>query len=236
MMARLQALPSQGQLVQMSDMLPRSKAAATGLVIALFLVAASAIRAASADAPAKLAQATFAGGCFWCMEAAFDGVPGVVSTTSGYTGGHSKNPSYGEVSSGSTGHAESVRVAYDPAKVSYAKLLDVYWHNIDPTDASGQFCDKGTQYRSAIFYQGDEQKRLAEESKRKIEKSGKVAKPIVTEIVPAGEFYPAEEYHQDYHQKNPIRYRYYRWGCGRDARLRQLWGDEAPKADEPPPE
>jgi len=173
----------------------------------------------------KLAKATFAGGCFWCMEAPFDKIPGVVSVTSGYTGGHKKNPTYQEVSSGSTGHAEAVQVVYDPAAVSYKKLLDVFWHNIDPTVKDRQFCDVGTQYRTAIFYQDEEQRRLAEESRAGLERSKPFKEKIVTEIVPAQEFYPAEEYHQKYYQKNPLRYQYYRAGCGRDARLKQVWGN-----------
>jgi peptide-methionine (S)-S-oxide reductase len=181
----------------------------------------------AAAAPARavepaLAKATFAGGCFWCMEPPFDKLAGVTSTTSGYTGGRAKNPSYEEVSSGTTGHAESVQVAYDPAKVSYEKLLDVYWHNVDPLDGGGQFCDRGTQYRTAIFYQDEEQHRLAEQSKKAVE--AKLGKRVVTQIVPASEFYPAEEYHQNYYQKNPVRYRFYRYNCGRDRRLKDLWG------------
>lgn len=179
------------------------------------------------------AEATFAGGCFWCMEHAFDRVAGVVSTTSGYTGGKMKSPTYEEVSSGGTGHAESVRVVFDPAKVTYAELLVVFWHNVDPTDAAGQFCDKGNQYRSAIFTRDDEQRRLAEESKRKLERSKPFPQPIVTEIVPLGEFTAAESYHQDFHEKNPIRYQYYRWGCGRDRRLNELWGEAAGKGTAP---
>ena len=172
----------------------------------------------------SLATATFAGGCFWCMEPPFDKLDGVISTTSGYTGGHKKNPTYQEVSAGGTGHAESMQVLYDPAKVSYAKLLDVFWHNVDPLTLNAQFCDHGTQYRTAIFYHNEEQKRLAEASKQELEKSGRFPQPIVTEIVPASEFYPAEDYHQDYYQKNPIRYKFYRYNCGRDARLEELWG------------
>ena len=184
--------------------------------------------AASAAGPAPgLAHATFAGGCFWCMEGPFDHVTGVVSTTSGYTGGSVKKPSYEQVSSGATGHAEAVDVVYDPAKVTYAQLLDVFWHNVDPTDGGGQFCDRGNQYRTAIFYHDAEQQRLAEQSKQAIEASGKLKRKIVTQIVPAGEFYPAEDYHQDYYLRNPIRYKYYRFNCGRDDRLKQLWG-EAP--------
>jgi peptide-methionine (S)-S-oxide reductase len=198
------------------------------LGLALLAVAGSSLpspAASPAPAPAAgSAKATFAGGCFWCMEGPFDKVPGVVSTTSGYTGGSVPRPSYEMVSSGTTGHAESVEVVYDPKKVSYSQLLDVYWHNVDPTDAGGQFCDRGNQYRTAIFYRGDEERRLAEQSKKDIEASGKLKKPIVTEVVPAGEFYPAEDYHQDYYIKNPVRYRYYRFNCGRDARLKDLWG------------
>jgi peptide-methionine (S)-S-oxide reductase len=172
----------------------------------------------------KLKIATFAGGCFWCMEPPFDKVEGVTATTSGYTGGHTVNPTYEQVSSGFTGHAESIQIAYDPAKVSYEKLLDVYWHNIDPLARNRQFCDAGEQYRSAIFYHDEEQKRLAEASKQALEKSGRFKQPIATQIVPAGPFYPAEEYHQDYYKKNPIRYKFYRYNCGRDQRLEELWG------------
>jgi peptide-methionine (S)-S-oxide reductase len=170
-----------------------------------------------------LAKATFAGGCFWCMEGPFDKLEGVVSTTSGYTGGQKKNPTYEEVSAGGTGHAESVEIVYDPAKVSYEKLLDVYWHNIDPLTKDRQFCDAGTQYRSAIFYHDETQKRLAEASRAEVQKRFK--QPIATQIVPASAFYPAEEYHQDYYKKNPIRYKFYRTGCGRDRRLEELWGN-----------
>jgi peptide methionine sulfoxide reductase msrA/msrB len=172
----------------------------------------------------KLEKATFAGGCFWCMEHPFDQLEGVTSVTSGYTGGQKKNPTYEEVSGGGTGHAESVQILYDPEKVSYADLLGVFWHNIDPTTPNRQFCDVGTQYRTAIFYHNEEQRRLAEESKKALEDSGRVKSNIVTEIVPAAKFYPAEEYHQKYYEKNPVRYRFYRFNCGRDQRLRQLWG------------
>jgi peptide-methionine (S)-S-oxide reductase len=178
---------------------------------------------------AKLATATFAGGCFWCMEPPYDKVPGVVSTTSGYAGGTKKDPTYEEVSTGTTGHAEVVQIVYDPSKVTYAQLLEIFWHNIDPITPNAQFCDRGSQYRSAIYFHDAEQQRLAEESKRKLEASGRFTKPIVTEIAAASDFYPAEEYHQDYYQKNPARYRYYRFGCGRDARLKELWGEDAPK-------
>jgi peptide-methionine (S)-S-oxide reductase len=173
------------------------------------------------------AVATFAGGCFWCMQPPFDALKGVISTTAGYTGGHAKNPTYEQVSAGGTGHAESVQIIYDPKVVSYAKLLDVFWHNIDPITANRQFCDEGNQYRSAIFYHNEEQKRLAEESKKALEQSGRFKQPIVTQIVPATEFYPAEDYHQGYYRKNPIRYKFYRYTCGRDARLKELWGEAA---------
>lgn len=192
--------------------------------VLLLVVAATAAAPEGVKEGAGYAKATFAGGCFWCMEHPFDELPGVVSVTSGYTGGHTKNPTYEEVSSGSTGHAESVQVVYDPAKVSYRKLLEVFWHNIDPTDPDGQFCDKGTQYRSAIFYHGEEQRKAAEESLRELEKSKPFPGKIATLIVPATEFWPAEEYHQHYYRKNPLRYRFYRTGCGRDARLKTLWG------------
>jgi peptide-methionine (S)-S-oxide reductase len=191
---------------------------------ALLLAAvASPANAAAAQAPGRpLAHATFAGGCFWCMVHPFDQLPGVVSVTSGYTGGTTKNPTYEEVSSGTTGHAESVDVVYDPAKISYEKLLDVYWHNIDPFAKNRQFCDVGTQYRSAIFYHDETQKRLAEASKAELQKRFK--QPIETQIVAASTFYPAEEYHQDYYKKNPLRYKLYRTGCGRDRRLQEIWG------------
>ncbi len=179
------------------------------------------------SAAQSVAVATFAGGCFWCMEPPFDKEPGVLSTTSGYTGGHKINPSYEEVSSGTTGHAEAVQVRYDPSRVSYARLLEVFWHNIDPLTANAQFCDHGSQYRTAIFYHDAEQQRLAEASKQQLEASGRFKQPIVTEIVPASTFYPAEAYHQDYYQRNPLRYKFYRYSCGRDKRLEQLWG-EAP--------
>jgi peptide-methionine (S)-S-oxide reductase len=170
----------------------------------------------------KYAKATFAGGCFWCMEPPFDKVPGVISTTSGYAGGEKKNPTYEEVSSGGTGHAESVQVLYDPSKVTYSKLLEVFWHNIDPFAKDRQFCDAGTQYRSVIFYQNEEQKKLALQSKTDL--SGKLKEPIVTEIVPLKEFYPAEEYHQDFYKKNSVHYHAYRTGCRRDQRLEEIWG------------
>jgi peptide-methionine (S)-S-oxide reductase len=169
-------------------------------------------------------KATFAGGCFWCMEPPFDELPGVISTTSGYTGGRTKNPTYEQVSSGGTGHAEAVEVVYDPSKITYARLLDVFWKNIDPITPNKQFCDIGTQYRSAIYYHNDEQKRLAEASKKALENSARFQQPIVTEIASASPFYRAEEYHQDYYKKNPIRFKFYKYRCGRDQRLEELWG------------
>jgi peptide-methionine (S)-S-oxide reductase len=195
-------------------------------VATLVIVAALGVSASAAEPPA-VAKATFAGGCFWCMEPPFEALDGVISVTAGYTGGSKANPTYEEVSAGGTGHAESVEIVYDPTKVSYEKLLDVFWHNVDPTTADRQFCDKGRQYRTAIFYHDETQKRLAEESKQALERAKTLPGPIVTEIVAAGPFYPAEEYHQDYYKKNPVRYRYYRWGCGRDARLKEVWGDAA---------
>jgi peptide-methionine (S)-S-oxide reductase len=191
------------------------------IAIAAVLCLAFAAGAAGQGA-AQQQTATFAGGCFWCVEADFDKVPGVISTTSGYTGGQVANPSYEQVSHGGTGHAEAVEIAFDPAKVSYQKLLDVFWHNIDPLAKDAQFCDHGNQYRSAIFYHGEEQRRLAEASKAEVAK--RFEQPIATEIVPAGPFYKAEDYHQDYYMKNPVRYKFYRFNCRRDARLEALWG------------
>ena len=195
--------------------------------LALVSVLALAVGAPSPGAPAERATATFAGGCFWCMEGPFEKLPGVFSVTSGYSGGQKKNPTYEEVSAGVTGHAESVQVIYDPEKVTYEQLLEVFWHNIDPLSANGQFCDRGTQYRSAIFYRDDAQKAAALASKTKLEESGRFKKPIVTEIVAFAVFYPAEEYHQDFYKKNAFRYQTYRMGCGRDQRLKELWGDAA---------
>jgi peptide-methionine (S)-S-oxide reductase len=197
------------------------------LALALLVALAPAQTAKPAPAAAKLAKATFAGGCFWCMEPPFDKLDGVISTTSGYTGGQKKNPTYEEVSAGGTGHAEAVQILYDPAKVSYQKLLEVFWHNIDPTVEDRQFCDHGNQYRTGIFFHDETQKRLAQESKAALDKSRPFKEPIVTEIVPAGDFYAAEEYHQDFSKKNPFRYNLYRTNCGRDRRLRQLWGEAA---------
>jgi peptide methionine sulfoxide reductase msrA/msrB len=173
-----------------------------------------------------LRTATFAGGCFWCTEADFEKVPGVVKVISGYAGGQKKNPTYEEVSSGTTGHVEAVQVYYDPSKVTYQQLLDYFWRHIDPTDGGGQFVDRGFQYRSVIFYQDEEQMRLAQKSKEALDHSGRFKKPVVTEIVKFTNFYPAEEYHQDYYKKNPLRYRYYRYGSGRDQFLAEVWGKE----------
>ncbi len=173
-----------------------------------------------------LAKATFAGGCFWCMEPPFDKLDGVISTTSGYTGGERRHPTYGDVSSGRTAHAEAVEVVYDPAKITYAQLLDVFWRNIDPLTRNRQFCDHGAQYRTAIFFHDAAQEQLARQSKRRVEGSGRFADPIVIQIAEANQFWAAEDYHQDYYMKNPIRYKVYRFGCGRDRRLKELWGDE----------
>ena len=177
--------------------------------------------------PPKLAYATFAGGCFWCMEPPFDAVPGVYSTTSGYAGGQVKNPTYEQVSSGVTGHAESLRVGYDPQRVTYDQLLEVYWRNVDPIDGGGQFCDRGTQYRPAIFYGSEEQKQAALASKKTLEASGRLPRAVAVQIVPLEAFYPAEDYHQDFYKKNAFRYKSYRMGCGRDRRLEAIWGKEA---------
>jgi len=193
------------------------------LSLALVLAAAGFAGAQSAQQPnPNRAVATFAGGCFWCVESDFDHVPGVISTVSGYTGGQVKNPTYHEVSAGGTGHAESVEITYDPSKVTYAQLLNHFWHNIDPTVKDRQFCDVGHQYRSAIFVHNAEQRKLAEESKKKT--AAELGKPVYTEIVAAGPFYKAEEYHQNFYKKSELRYKFYRWNCGRDQRLKQLWG------------
>ena len=188
---------------------------------------------ASAQTPSatlgKTAKATFAGGCFWCVESDFDKVPGVISTTSGYIGGSVVNPTYEQVSAKSTGHAEAVEIVYDPQKVTYERLVEYFWHTIDPTTKDRQFCDGGTPYRTAIFAQDAEQLKIAQTSKAALEKSKPFKEPVVTEIVLATKFYPAEDYHQDYYLKNPVRYKYYRGGCGRDARLKALWGDKAGK-------
>jgi peptide methionine sulfoxide reductase msrA/msrB len=187
------------------------------------------VRDTMAGQQTGLATATFAGGCFWCVESDFEKVPGVVEVLSGYTGGHTMNPTYEEVSAGGTGYVEAVQVIYDPGRVSYKDLLDYFWHHVDPTDPGGQFVDRGSQYRSVIFYHDAEQKRLAEASKTALEKSGRFHKPIVTEIVPFTKFYKAEDYHQDYYKKNPLRYKFYRWNSGRDQFLKEAWGDEKEK-------
>jgi len=206
------------------------------LLFMVFILAATSFAlAANPTAPPKpaataakqLQKATFAGGCFWCMEHPFDELSGVVSVTSGYTGGHKKNPTYEEVSAGGTGHTEAVQILYDPSKIGYDKLLNRFWHNIDPTVKDRQFCDVGNQYRSGIFYHDEEQRRLAMESRKALEANKPFKEPIVTEIVAASAFYPAEEYHQHYYKKNPIRYKYYRTSCGRDRRLKELWGNAA---------
>ncbi|MFZ3208585.1 MAG: peptide-methionine (S)-S-oxide reductase MsrA [Geobacteraceae bacterium] len=197
------------------------------LLIAISLILIPFRQVLAATPATRTEKAIFAGGCFWCMEAPFDKLPGVLSVTPGYSGGHQKNPTYEQVSAGGTGHAEAVQIVYDAAKISYAKLLEVFWHNIDPTVTDRQFCDNGSQYRSAIFYQGEEQHRVALQSKASLEKNKPFKGPVVTEITPAGEFYPAEEYHQHYYKKNPLRYKYYRSGCGRDRRLNELWGSAA---------
>ena len=180
--------------------------------------------ATTVTVPPGHAVATFAGGCFWCMEPPYDKLPGVVSTVSGYIGGSKANPTYQEVTTGTTGHTEAVQVVYDPKKVTYEKLLDVFWHNVDPTVKDRQFCDAGSQYRTGIFYHDQAQRQAAEASLAALEKSKPFKEAIVTPIQMAGTFYAAEDYHQDYYEKNPIRYKFYRTSCGRDARLEELWG------------
>ncbi|PHQ69719.1 MAG: peptide-methionine (S)-S-oxide reductase [Sneathiella sp.] len=178
-------------------------------------------------AEAKTETAIFAGGCFWCVESDFDHVPGVLETLSGYTGGTLENPTYRDVTAGGSGHYEAVKITFDPAKTSYATLVDIFWRSVNPTDAGGQFCDRGASYATAIFATTDEQKTIAEMSKQDLDTSGKLEAAIVTPILPATEFYAAEDYHQDYYQKNPIRYNFYRTSCRRDASVEALWGDEA---------
>ena len=180
-----------------------------------------------AKAAGDLAVATFAGGCFWCVESDFDTVPGVVKTVSGYTGGTVDDPTYEQVTAGGTGHREAVQIHYDPGQVSYERLLHIYWRSVDPTDAGGQFCDRGVSYRTAIFTGTEEERRLASESREALERSGVLEKEVVTTIEPLGKFFPAEDYHQDYYTRNPIRYRFYRLTCRRDARVREVWGDQA---------
>jgi peptide-methionine (S)-S-oxide reductase len=203
-------------------MVPALAAAA----LALAAAAAVAQQASNTIAEDGQAVATFAGGCFWCMEPPYDKLDGVLATTSGYTGGDTVDPTYEQVSAGGSGHAEVVQITYNPSKVSYEELLEVFWRNVDPLDAGGQFCDRGDQYRTGIFVHDEEQRRLAEASKQALEDEAGFEQPIVTEIEAAGPFYPAEDYHQDYYEKNPIRYNVYRWNCGRDARLEQLWGEQ----------
>ena len=203
--------------------LPALAAAVTAALLLLTPVAGTAQDAADGE----LARATFAGGCFWCMEGPYDKIEGVVSTVSGYTGGHVEDPTYRQVTTGTTGHFEAIQVKYDPAQVSYERLLEVFWHNVDPTDDGGQFCDRGPSYRTAIFAEGPEQRRIAEASKSRLQAEGSLPGPVVTPVLEAAAFYPAEEYHQDFYEKNPGRYNSYRQGCGRDRRLAQLWGDQA---------
>ncbi|MDH5527816.1 MAG: peptide-methionine (S)-S-oxide reductase MsrA [Nitrospirota bacterium] len=179
------------------------------------------------DATGPTAVATFAGGCFWCMEGPFDVLNGVISTTAGYIGGHTKNPTYQQVSAGGTGHAEAVQVRYDPREITYGELLEVYWRNVDPVTLNRQFCDGGTQYRSAIFFHTPEQEAAARASRDALDASGRFDRPVVTEVAPATVFYPAEDYHQDFYVHNPIRYKFYRYNCGRDRRLEELWGEES---------
>jgi peptide-methionine (S)-S-oxide reductase len=211
--------------------MPRTRRTGLAALAALGLVAltalASAQEAGAPKAGASEAVAIFAGGCFWCVEADFDHVKGVTGTVSGYIGGKVDKPTYGQVTAGDTGHREAVRITFDPSKVTFAKLLDVFWHSVDPTDPQGQFCDQGFSYTTAIYATTGAQRALAQFSKDAIERSGALGKPIKTEIVKAPTFWPAEDYHQDYYRKNPVRYRFYRWNCGRDARLKELWGDAA---------
>ena len=190
------------------------------------LVAAAMLAAFAGGASAAEPQkAVFAGGCFWCVEADFDKVPGVLDTVSGFTGGTVENPSYKQVTYGDTGHYEAVEITYDPDKVSYEELVDIFWRTVDPTDAGGQFCDRGESYRTAVFVADEAERAAAEASKA--EAAAALGQEIVTPIVEAGAFWPAEEYHQNYYEKNPLRYKYYRWGCGRDERIEALWGDAA---------
>ena len=198
-----------------------------GWVLLLSGCLAGAMNATASEESMTTTHATFAGGCFWCMQPPFDTLPGVVQTTVGYTGGTKADPTYEEVCSGTTGHTEAIDVVYDPAKVSYAQVLDVFWHNIDPTQPDGQFADHGRQYRTVIYYHNDDQRRQAEASKQQLAASGTFSRPIVTEIAPASTFYPAEDYHQQYYKKNAIHYKLYRIGSGRDGFLRRTWGSAA---------
>jgi len=212
-------------LRQSASPVVRAIAAVVSLAAAMLLFSLSSGLAQSANSPR--AEAIFAGGCFWCVESDFDKVHGVLSTTSGYTGGSKANPTYQEVSAGGTGHTESVKVVYDPTKVTFAQLVEIFWRNIDPVTPNAQFCDHGSQYRSAIFYSTAAEQEAIEKSKAALEASGRLKAPIVTQVAQASTFYPAEDYHQDYSTKNPVKYKFYRWNCGRDQRLRALWGDEA---------
>ncbi len=208
--------------------MPRKRLSAV-LALALLLSAGLSLGAASLSSAAEdgLEVATFAGGCFWCVEADFDAVPGVVRTVSGYTGGALADPTYKRVSAGGTGHREAVQIFYDPKQVSYPALVEIFWRSVDPTDGGGQFCDRGQSYETAIFANSLEQKQQAEASKRELQRSAVLGRPVVTPIEVAGRFYPAEDYHQDYYNKNPLRYGFYRYRCGRDARIEELWGEAA---------
>ena len=209
----------------------RTGFSASAVLAALFAVAllsgVSAAEKKETVNEAGLEIATFAGGCFWCVESDFDHVDGVVRTISGYTGGHLENPTYRQVTTDTTGHREAVQIYFDPERVSYAELLEIFWRSVDPTDAGGQFCDRGKSYTTAVFYNSEEQRRLAEASKAKLEREGTLKRPIATTIEDGGTFYPAEDYHQDYYKNNPLRYKLYRYSCGRDARIKELWGDQA---------
>jgi peptide-methionine (S)-S-oxide reductase len=199
------------------------------LALALLLSAGLSLSTAflAGAAESELEVATFAGGCFWCVESDFDNVPGVVRTISGYTGGALVDPSYKQVSAGGTGHREAVQIFYDPKQVSYAMLVEIFWRSVDPTDAGGQFCDRGESYETAIFANSLEQKQQAEASKRALQQSAVLGQPVATPIEVAGPFYPAEDYHQDYYKKSPLRYKFYRYRCGRDSRIEELWGEDA---------
>ena len=197
------------------------------LLLSLFITPVIASNQESTTSPVQKSEtAIFAGGCFWCMEPPFDKLEGVISTTSGYTSGHKKNPTYKEVSAGSTGHTEAIQIKYDPEKITYSELLDVFWKNIDPVAVDRQFCDAGSQYRSGIYYLNEKQQAEAKRSLQQLNKNKPFAGEIATEVLPASTFYPAEDYHQDYYQKNPLRYKYYRFACGRDQRLEQVWGSK----------
>ena len=197
------------------------------LLLSLFITPVIASNQESTTPPEQKGEtAIFAGGCFWCMEPPFDKLEGVISTTSGYTSGHKKNPTYKEVSAGSTGHTEAIQIEYDPEKITYSELLDVFWKNIDPVAVDRQFCDAGSQYRSGIYYLNEKQQAEAKRSLQQLNKNKLFAGEIATEILPASTFYPAEDYHQDYYQKNPLRYKYYRFACGRDQRLEEIWGSK----------